>query len=159
MYRDSSDLELINDQDYAGGNQEIGMRFNSIEIPQGSTIISANLTFVIDEKYTDDTDLNIFAHDTDHSSTFTNTNYNITSREKTSNSVQWNSLPSPNVGETLISPDIITVIQEIIDRAGWSSGNSLTIIINGTGRRTVESYNGVSQYAPLLSIKYLKINN
>jgi len=159
MYRDSTDLELINDQDYAGGNQEIGMRFNSIDIPQGSTIISANLTFVIDEKYTEDTNLNIFAHDTDNSSTFTNTDFNITGREKTSNSVQWNSLPSPNVGENLISPDIKTVIQETISRSGWSSGNSLTIIINGTGRRTVESYDGVSQYAPLLSIKYLKINN
>jgi len=151
MSLSSSDLEFVRD----GNDQEIGIRFNSIEIPQGSTISSANLTFVIDEKYTQETNLNIFAHDTDNSPTFTNTDYNITGREKTSNSVQWNSLLSPDVGETLISPNIKTVIQEIINRQGWSSGNSITIIINGSGLRTVESYNGDSQKAPLLRIRYI----
>jgi len=69
--------------------------------------------------------------------------------------VQWDSLPSPSVGETMVSPEIKIIIQEIINRPGWSSGNSLSIIINGSGKRTVESYNGDSQKAPLLQISYL----
>ena len=35
------------------------------------------------------------------------------------------------------TPDIASVIQEIVDRAGWRSGNSLALIITGTGNKGV----------------------
>jgi len=46
------------------------------------------------------------------------------------------------------------VIQEIVNRPGWSSGNSLVIIVSGGGERTAESYDGDQAGAPLLYVEY-----
>ena len=45
-------------------------------------------------------------------------------------------------------------MQGIVNRGDWSSGNSMAFIINGNGKREVESYNGESSGAPLLRIEY-----
>ena len=151
MSRASDDLELVRD---GSRNQEIGMRFQNVDIPQGSTISSAKLVFIIDESNSQPTNLNIYGHDIDNSPEFSSSSYNISSRDETSAVVPWSSLPSPAVGQTLESPDISSVVQEIVSRSGWNSGNSMTLIINGTGKRVVESYNGVSASAPLLVVEY-----
>jgi hypothetical protein len=52
------------------------------------------------------------------------------------------------------TPDIASVIQEIVSRPGWTSGNSLVVIITGTGERVAESYDGVAAAAPLLHVEY-----
>jgi len=52
------------------------------------------------------------------------------------------------------TPNIAPVIQEIVSRAGWSSGNALAIIITGNGERVAESYDGDPAGAPLLHIDY-----
>ena len=61
-------------------------------------------------------------------------------------------MPWTTVGQA--GPDeqtsnIAAVIQEIVNRPGWSSGNALAIIITGTGKRVAESFNGVSSAAAL----------
>ncbi len=150
MDRSSSDLELIKDSN----DQEVGIRFRNVDIPQGSTIESATVTFVIDEYADDETDLEVYAHDIDDSPEFETDKRDITDRDKTTASVQWNDLPSLTVGEELESVDISPVIQEIVNRPGWSAGNSLSVIITGSGKRTVESYDGSSSDAALISITY-----
>jgi hypothetical protein len=50
--------------------------------------------------------------------------------------------------------DIGPVIQEIVDRTGWSSGNSLVVIISGSGDRVAESFDGDAASAPLLQVAY-----
>jgi hypothetical protein len=52
------------------------------------------------------------------------------------------------------TPDISSIIQEVVDRSGWSSGNSLVLIITGSGERVAESYNGDRNGAPLLHVEY-----
>jgi hypothetical protein len=52
------------------------------------------------------------------------------------------------------TPDITSVVQEIVNRLGWVSGNSLAIIVSGTGARTAESFEGDSAGAPLLHVEY-----
>jgi hypothetical protein len=52
------------------------------------------------------------------------------------------------------TPDLSPVIQEIVDRPGWSSGNALAIIITGSGKRVAESFNGDANGAPLLHLRY-----
>ncbi len=52
------------------------------------------------------------------------------------------------------TPNIASVIQEVVNRPGWASGNSLVVIITGTGKRTAESYNGDPAGAPLLHVEY-----
>jgi hypothetical protein len=46
------------------------------------------------------------------------------------------------------------VIQAIVSRPGWSSGNALVIIVTGSGERVAESYEGDPAGAPLLHVVY-----
>jgi hypothetical protein len=46
------------------------------------------------------------------------------------------------------------VIQEIVNRPGWASGNSLVLLITGSGTRTAEAYDGDPSGAPLLKVTY-----
>jgi hypothetical protein len=50
--------------------------------------------------------------------------------------------------------DINPIVQEIVDRQEWSSGNSLAVIISGTGRRSAESFDGDAAGAPVLHVEY-----
>jgi hypothetical protein len=54
------------------------------------------------------------------------------------------------------TPDIASLIQEIVNLTEWLEGNSLVIIITGneTNRRAAESYNGDQAGAPLLHVEY-----
>jgi hypothetical protein len=45
-------------------------------------------------------------------------------------------------------------VQEIVNRPGWQPGNSMTFIIDGTGKRVAESHEGELTAAPLLHIEY-----
>jgi len=61
------------------------------------------------------------------------------------------------VGEAGVAqqtPEISAIIQDIVDRPGWASGNSLVIIITGTGLRTAEAFEGAAAGAPLLHVEY-----
>jgi hypothetical protein len=72
--------------------------------------------------------------------------------------VGWSPAAWTSVGQAGVdqrTPDIALIVQEIVDRPGWSGGNSLVVIITGTGKRAAESYNGSSSGAPLLYIKYI----
>jgi hypothetical protein len=153
MYLTSSDLELTMDSTQQG----VGMRFNGIGIPQGAYIINAYIQFQVDEPPSDPTSLVIQGEDIDNAQTFTSANGDISSRARTEAVVNWTPAPWPNVGEAgddQKTPDIAPIIEEIVGRQGWTSGNSLVIIVTGTGERVAESYNGNSSGAPLLHVEY-----
>ncbi len=150
----SSDLEMVNDNDWHGGNQDIGIRFQNINIPSGSKINSAYIIFQIDEAESQTTNLNIYGQAADSPGTFTSTDYDISNRAKTTAVVNWNNLPNLAVNSNLQTPDLSTVVQEIVNRTGWDANNDIAFIITGSGRRTVESYNGESANAPLLVINF-----
>jgi type IV pilus assembly protein PilY1 len=151
----SSDLELVN-------NQQVGMRFQGITIEQGATITSAYIEFACDETWpTEATNLTFRGQAHNNPVTFSVDN-NITNRARTSASAVWNIAAGDRwvtVGERHQSPDLSSIIQEIVDRSGWTSGNSLVIIVTGWGRRTAESWNGANSHgdltrAPKLHIEY-----
>lgn len=63
-----------------------------------------------------------------------------------------------NRDHTPKTPDLATVVHEVVNRSDWESGNNMAFIITGDslneGKRVAESYNGVSSAAPLLTINY-----
>jgi len=61
-----------------------------------------------------------------------------------------------DLSEKKVSPDLSGIVQEVIDLPGWSSGNSMVVVIEGFGERTVESYDGESENAPLLVVTYVQ---
>lgn len=154
IYLNSSDLELGNDPQTLG-DQSVGIRFNNVTIPQGATILNAYLVFETDEVSTEATSLTVSAQTVDHAPAFSSTLYDLTSRPKTAATVAWNDVsPWNQRNETHQSPDLSPIVQEIVERSGWTVGNSIVFILEGDGRRTAESYDGETAAAPLLYVVY-----
>lgn len=157
---DSSDLEMIEDLDFQEGNQTIGLRFQNVEIPQGAVIDNAYIEFEVDETNTVTTNLRIYGEDEDNPATFFNVDNNITPRTKTTAFASWDNIPAWNtVSEKQQTVDISNVVKEIVDRSGWSSGNSMVFIINGTGKRVAEAWDGESANAPLLIVNWTTVSD
>ncbi len=147
----SSDLELVEET----GVQTVGIRFQDITIPPGSNILSAHIEFTIDETSSGNTTLSIYGEDEDDSNAFTTSSFNISTRKLTSTSVSWSNIPSwSTIGAKGYSADVAPIINEIIDRPGWQSGNDLSLLISGSGARVAESFDGSSGDAAHLVINY-----
>ncbi len=149
----SSDLELVRD----GSLQTVGLRFLSVDIPREAKIKRAYIQFTVDEAGSDRTDLSFSGESTDNAAPFTTASKNLSSRRKTSTRVSWS--PEPwsrpgSAGTAQQTPDLTAVIQEIVDRDGWRPKNAMVILVTGNGRRTVESYDGARDRAPLLHVEF-----
>ena len=149
----SSDLELTFD----AGDQTVGIRFRGVEIPPGATILAAHLQFQVDETDSAPTALILRGEASDDAAPIAKSAFNLSSRALTSASATWSPAPWTTRGEAGVdqrTPDLRAVIQEIVDRPGWASGNAVAILITGSGKRTAESFDGVASAAPLLHVRY-----
>lgn len=152
IYTNSTDLELVND----GDNQTIGLRFNNLQIPPGVEISEAWLQFTTDELSSGACNLDIRAQAVDDAPPFEEVFQNISSRELTSAYTTW--LPGiwnviGEAGPLQRSPDLASVLQEIIDRPGWAAGNSVAFVISGSGTRTAGAFEGNPTWAARLVIE------
>ena len=157
MYLTSSDLELVYDSYHGADDQTVGIRFTELDIPQGATIVNAYVQFQVDKTSSVATSLTIEGEAIDDAPTLTSSNWNISDRTRTVASVAWSPVVWTTVGHAgpdQRTPDISSIIQEIVDQPGWLSGNSLVVIITGIGERVAESYNGNPNGAPLLHVEY-----
>ncbi len=138
----SSDIELNED---GSTSQLAGLRFQNINIDSSNTITSAEIEFTVDDDDTDTsaTSLTIYGEYTGSASAFSNSSNNISGRTKTTASVNWSPSHWSVSGEKHVTPDISSIITEIIGHSGWSALNDMAFIIEGTsGERTAESYDG-----------------
>jgi hypothetical protein len=162
----SSDLELGTES--AGNDpQTVGIRFNNINLPQGAIIQNAYIQFTVDaiNKNANPCVITIKGEANDTPSIFKPaTAFNITRRAKTQDSVIWNVSGASwsTVGAATAdqrTSNLKPIIENLVNRSGWKSGNSMAFFLNGTGTREVESYDGDAQKAPLLVIDYLMGDN
>jgi len=71
--------------------------------------------------------------------------------------VDWDNIPDWSKEAYLsaqATPDLTSLVQEIIDRPGWESGNGMAFIISGTGEQHAYSHDGDALKAPKLIIAY-----
>jgi uncharacterized protein YjiK len=150
----NSDLDLVTDTN-PDNVEKVGLRYLLAGIPQGSTITNAYVQFQVDKVDSEPTSLTVQANATDNAAAFNLTKFEVSSRPRTVASVTWSPAPWTRVGDRTPAqrtPNIAAVLQEVVDRGGWSSGNALVLIITGTGRRTAESFDG--DFAPVLHVEY-----
>jgi hypothetical protein len=152
----SSDLELVRDDQGGTGNQIVGLRFRDLGIPQGALIQEAKIQFTADETQSEVTTLDFFAQVTDDAPAFAEANFNLGTRVRTSFSVPWQPAPwtMGQAGAAQLTPNLAALVQDVVTRPGWASGNALVFLISGTGHRTANSFNGASASAPRLTIRY-----
>lgn len=157
----SSDLELTYDRSMTG-NQVVGLRFDNIFLPPGTLIDSAFVQFTVDETRNNSGTLEIYGEGAGDSQPFSSTPYDISSRAKTNTSVLWNPLTWNSVGistDAQRTPDISGIIQEIVSNTSWEGlGNPMTILIEGTGKRVAESYEGSVEASAKLIVYYQPTN-
>ncbi|MBU0532584.1 right-handed parallel beta-helix repeat-containing protein, partial [Candidatus Micrarchaeota archaeon] len=152
----NSDLELAFDYRH----QEVGVRFPSVNIPQGVIITDATIQFECDEASSEAVTIYIYGHDIDNAPTFSTAAYNVSNRAKTSAYASW--VPGTWVVDVKYnSSDISSIVQEIVNRPGWSSGNSMAFIMNSTAdthskSRIAESYDSEPTNAAKLYVSYME---
>jgi len=115
----------------------MGLRFRDITIPQGATIDSAFVYMYSHEGKSslDVANITIVGEATDSAHTFDSANFNsgylLTDRTETSASVDWIVAEDWTIWTQYRTPDLKTIIQEIVDRSGWKYGNPLALILKG----------------------------
>lgn len=159
MYNTSPRIELTrDDQDPSSGNQTVGLRFTGMTIPKNAIITSAYLTFrgvtpVSPNSNSGTTNVTIKGQAADNPGTFTTTAFDVSNRPGTSATVAW----APATWSDAVnynSPSIISIVQELVNRSGWNSGNAMVFVISGTGSRSAHAYEGSTTYAPKLTVTY-----
>jgi hypothetical protein len=106
------------------------LRFQNVEIPQGAVIESATLDIFAHEDEADEARVTIFAESADNSAAFIESEL-ITDRTWTTSSVPWIITEPWTIWQPYASPDFKAVVQEVVNRAGWASGNALTLFLRG----------------------------
>ncbi len=161
MYLDSSDLDILNSTD-----RGMGLRFQNVQVPQGAQITRAYIELVAHNQgyatLSNPANMVINGEATDDAWAFNNAVNNISSRPLTSQSVTWNPVPTWYLNQTYQTPDISAIIQEIIGRPLWTSGNSMAFIFtHGTGWRVAYSYESgrYENKQAVLHIEYSDDNN
>lgn len=111
-----------------------GLRFQGVTIPQGSTINSATLTVVGREPTSIDATnsvLLVVGDDVDNSGAIGASHRPTSGWTDTTATATKNGLAA---GDNTI--DVTSIVQEIVNRAGWSSGNAISFRLGTSGSDT-----------------------
>jgi hypothetical protein len=129
--------------------------FTIPDIASGDTINSATFrAYVLNTTY-DDLDHSIYAEDTDNADWISTTDYDISGRTPTTASKTFtaSSIGSGSYDFT----GLADVIQEVIDRPGWSAGNRLCLVVykvSSSGLLRLEAYDHADDHPAQLIIDY-----
>ncbi len=146
----SSDLEFCNED----APQLIGMIFRDVQIPVGAIITNAYVQFVADDDNYENITVDFFgAAVANVTAAFTGTDFEISAYPQTNARVEWKPEPwtAAEIGlkdsEITRSPDISSVLSEIIAIDGWAPGNGMLIMAQDPDQvaklhREAESANG-----------------
>jgi peptidoglycan/xylan/chitin deacetylase (PgdA/CDA1 family) len=140
----------------------ISLRFTNLAIPSGSTITDAIIAFKTQSESTGGGSISvqIAAEATDTPTAPTSeAEFATKAANLTTARVDWNFSVVNVWGGDLSTVDIAPVIQEIIDRPGWTSGSNIQIFIQNNGssnynHQNLHSYEIGAASAATLSLNY-----
>ena len=142
----------------------LGIRFPNITIPKDALISSAKIRLTAADTLSDPISYQIFLNEVDNATA--PTSYSQASGlVLTSSYVSWPNCQEINADwgemefDTFDTPELKTLLQAIVNRAGWASGNAVQIVIKtGSSQigirscHTIESESGA--YKPQLIVDY-----
>lgn len=148
----SSDLDM--------GEQHVALRFQDINIPQSATINSARIEFVARNTRSGSTDLQVYGVAADNAGPWPDATDNYLKdllapprSDLTAASESWNITNTWSSQSRYSTPDLTAIVQEIVNRGGWTSGNTMAFVIEGiSGKRDVYSRDGSASRRPVLFI-------
>ena len=117
---------------YETFSYDVGARFQTVNIPKGSTISAAKLSVFLDI-IGGELEAEIKGIDEDNTATWAAEDRPSQRAQTTAtvsaNKADWNNWAL----DVWIDIDISGIIQEIVDRAGWAANNALAVVIKNTG--------------------------
>ncbi len=137
--------------------QKVGFRFQNLPIPKGTTISNAYIQFTCKdpEKSTGPSTLAIRAELAGNAPIFEPIPSNISDRILTNTVINW----EPNEwrrkeygGDDERTPNLASLLQEVVDQPDWNADHSMVFIITGEGQRSANSFG--SGNPPHLFIEY-----
>ena len=126
-------------------------RFVNVAVPQGAVINYAKLHWLISEQDSgtdNEITLTVEAEDSTNSSSAITSKTDYQNRTTTTNKRTWlatEEFDALDVDSTLDSPNIACVVQEIIDKPGWVSGNAMQLFVIGSDQ-DAKVYNPYDYY-------------
>jgi len=124
--------------------QIVGLRFANVDIPKNAVIRSAYLRFFTNNSNsTGPVTFTITGEAADNSASFTFETYNISDRTRTTTSKIWS---PPDWNEPWVSKeihksaDVSNIINEIVTRLDFDSGNAISLFIEGVGTNIRSTY-------------------
>ena len=119
-----------------------GLRFQNVTVPQGATIDSAYLILTSHEAKSpeDVAEITIVGEASDFANTYDLSSL-ITDRPETQAKLEWIVNEDWGLWTTHRTPDIKNIVQEIVNRNGWSYGNALAIMLKGKNQGPSEVEN------------------
>ena len=141
------------------GQYVAGLRFRNVQIPQGSLIQSATLKICSHSiDLTGPLNGAIYAEDADDAADFSTRNIPQLPRTEAFQPWIWGSDAPWTAGTWYESPELAHVIQEVVNRPGWSQDNAMVLIFWITsyagGDRRIWAYEGDPDAAARLAITY-----
>jgi hypothetical protein len=157
-------LQSLNEKALLFGANMTGMRFCEVDIPPGAHISNAVLRVRAAKSYSGAMGVGlirtpIYAEAASDAAPFSNSGRRVNNLTATEASVIWDlSAAQWERDAWYESPDIGSVIQEVIDQAGWSAGHALVIVCGvdttTSSNREVWSYDREPAGAAELKITY-----
>jgi len=119
-----------------GQNQTIGLHYTGVNIPNGAMITSASIQFEAQSDDANPVSLTIEGEAIDNAALFSTTAFDVTSRSTTTNSVNWTpaAWSTNEMGANQLTPDLRTILQEIVNQSGWNANQDIVFIFTGTGQ-------------------------
>jgi hypothetical protein len=151
----SSGSMLLASGDLAlGGSQLVGLRFSDVAIPPDQRVTGAWLQLRADESGSGAAALVIAGEAAADAAPFQRTSGDVSGRARTAATVAWAppAWSAGQAGAAQRSPDLSAVLQEILDGAGWASGNALALSVSGSGTRVADSFEG--GFGALLHVEF-----
>jgi len=145
--------------DILGTQYQTGVRFKSLDIPPGSTINTAKVTFQAQlDRTTNTCNIQIKGQDDDNPNTFS-THADFIARARTTQYVNWDDVPDWITNNDYDTPSLTDIIQAIINRPLWASGNSLVLFFannasSNNAERRGKSYDLSTTLCPNLIITW-----
>ncbi len=151
----------------AAASQQVGLRFQGVNVPRGATIKTAFIKLTSGMTNSSTANLKIFGEKTGNSETFKEKTADISGRSKTTSSATWSSTGSGTskltgweTGQTYSTPELKTIVQEIVNQGTWCGGNSMSFFINEnltakTSLRNIMSFDESPSSAPSLHVEFL----
>ena len=157
----SSDLDLTYDAAF-DVKVAVGLRYAGVDLPRNAVITSATITFTrIPGSFNPGSiTLDFVGQASDNAPTFSegSANFSITGRDTTTAAAAWVWSDAWTTA-TATSPNLASIVSEVLQRDGWTSGNALAFILtsadsNASNTRRAASYEYDPAGAPVLSLTY-----